>query len=733
MLNDLSRIERGLTAYNIPLIERHADIKDMAKGQIIRPRLNEDGSIDELDLIGEAKKVGVWTVRDGQHNGFPGLKTEAGLLALDEAALTAHKQAWDADTSPAARRRELERLIAANPLHAQNEAWPKPKHRQRIADRLEQLRSLQSDPRTASVPACMERFLRGLPSFPQNLVKALSEKLERGDEAWLDIVQAALTGPVPLAIDVAQNDFERDAGDPRQIAAVSAALAHAEETKGGHASPLGICALSGRQTTLYKGSVPQPNLPGLGQSFIFTRNDVIPSLTRYDRTGPSSFPLARDLMPRLNATFGVLTAPDAKGYTWRSIPHEAGDKSDLLIVSLPAFAGTPIADALAENSGEEDVDAQTDGAGAIRGIDLLFERGERVIEHSHGIDAHGHAGSDMIILVLRAVDPSNRKAVYHRQTGARELFEAAQRWSRATANSPKDIAFQVPVKGQKATVRRGLPRVAPLSITRLSRMQFVNEGRRRLSVAGTPVGEAFELFLGKGAVKRRARAMLRLLLRRHSALLGGLAAARSRGIDHLKDFDPGADLRRDALRSLAWIGVLLYQLDRRKEDYMASTAFRLGQLLAGADTLHIGYCADMRGGNVPPRLAGNAVLTLAGNRPARALAILKDRLKPYLAWAKREEYLKHRARELRVEKPRDETQKKNNRLSWAITNGAISASRMKISIELFQSEELDKPQDDMFKAELLLGYLAGFPSFVDTAPNSSNDIIETNPNEEPTP
>ncbi|MBP2232579.1 hypothetical protein J2847_005910 [Azospirillum agricola] len=40
-----------------------------------------------------------------------------------------------------------------------------------------------------------------------------------GDDGCLDIVQAALTGPVPLVIDVAMDDFTLDASDPRQIAA----------------------------------------------------------------------------------------------------------------------------------------------------------------------------------------------------------------------------------------------------------------------------------------------------------------------------------------------------------------------------------------------------------------------------------------------------------------------------------------------------------------------------------
>jgi hypothetical protein len=68
---------------------------------------------------------------------------------------------------------------------------------------------------------------------------------------------------------------------------------------------------------------------------------------------------------------------------------------------------------------------------------------------------------------------------------------------------------------------------------------------------------------------------------------------------------------------------------------MSVVAFKLGQLLAVADAVYVGYCTDMRGGNVPPMLLGNAVLATAQSDPTKALAVLSRRWKPYAAWAKR--------------------------------------------------------------------------------------------------
>lgn len=715
MLNDLSLIERGLTAQGVPLADRHPDITEMAKGLTLRVRLAADGSIDEVERTGETGNGAVWTLRDGKHNGFPGLTTGGGLLALDKPALAIHEQNWKADKTPAARRAELERLIAGGGPVNGDENWLSARYRKRIAERLEQLRPLADDPLAASVPAAAERFLLGFPSFLPNLTDILFEKLRTSDDGWLGIVQGYFTRRIPLVIDIAQDDFERDASDPRQIAAISAALS-SPAGSGGPTGDRGICALTGREVVLHRGNFPQPNLPALGPSYIFTRNSDIPSLQRYDWNGSRSFPLAADLVPRFNAVFSVLTDPDARGRTWRLIPPETGDKPDLMIVSLPGAADEPAADMLAEEDSRD---------GPIDGTSCLFELGSRVIGHSYGMDAHGHTETGMSVLILRAVDPANRKAIYHRQTGAQAFLEAAKRWMTATANVPEGLHFPVPVKGERRAVERTPSYVTPLSITGLSRMQFVNGGRRRLSVTGTPAGDAFELFLGNGAVRLRSRNLLRLLLRRHAPLLGGLAAARSKGMDHLKDFDPKTDLRRDALKSITWIGVLLHHLGRSKEIYMASTAFRLGQLLAGADAIHIGYCADMRGGDVPPSLIGNAVLNIAGTRPQRALAILQSRLKPYLAWAKREEFLRERTLILKTKKTENESEKeKNVRLYWSIKIGESTASRLTGLVDDLLKDDLSTPPQDEFKAELLLGYLAGLPRLPQKKTDTANDDTE---------
>jgi hypothetical protein len=460
-----------------------------------------------------------------------------------------------------------------------------------------------------------------------------------------------------------------------------------------------FCALSGKSARLHSGVFPQPNLPGLGQTYIFSRNKDIPSLARYGRTADVSFTIDSELVRRLSGAIVALTQEDKKGQTWRLIPAETGDSPDLLVVSMLDPGSRP-ADAIADDDG-------TVGEAALK------ELGSRVIDQSTGVYEHGHSQDQVTVLILRTVDPANRKAVYHRKTTSIELWKAAQRWQAATSNTPPWLGFPCPVKGEPEAVVRRPPYVAPLSIIPMSRIQFANGGRRRIGVIGAPASIAFALFLHDGGLEQYARSLLNLLLRRHGVLLGGLAVSRTKGIEFLKDFDPKADLRRDALRSTTWIGVLLHHLRRPKEVYMLDTGFRLGQLLAVADAVHVGYCMDVRKGAIPPVLLGNSVVGMAAINPYKALELLLRRWPPYAAWAINTQHISEEA------KKANGSQKGK---AISLRTAMSQARRVKpIAAALVdQLRGFDGETNEIFKAELLLGYMAGLPKAAKVSDGASD-------------
>lgn len=699
MLNDLLTVADALTAHGIGFTPRHPGIKDMNKEGALGVLLGPDGEIaDLLPLSGGRGEL--WTLRDGQQNGFPGLQTDGPLLAIPAEEVKAHKERWKAaKNDTAAKRKELDHLIAAFPF-APAPDWPRAGHRARIAERLKLLRVLADDSHTAALPAVHERFLlaleresallEGLYSFLKD--PGLSEDLHE----W---AAKALTEKVSLLIDVTAKEGLRPVRDARQIAPLSQALAAAaiadEEAETGTS---GVCALTGVTANLHRGNFPQPNLPGLGQTYLFARNKDIPAMARYGRLAAGSFPLAAGVPERLAGALGSLTAPSAEGKTWLLIPAESGKTPDLLLAVLPAAPDAGLAGAL---GGDED---------ALAAAHFEQMTGT-VLKHATGRSNEEFPAEQVTLLALRQLDPANRKTIYHRQLSASAFHEAATNWQDAIANLPNGITLPVPDGKQLKDAKP--PFLPPLSLTSVSRRSYTRGKPAGADVVGVPLTTAYQVFLREGGYQTSARRALQALLARYTPLLIGVTDARARGA--LRDIDRTGVLRKDALKAVTWFGVLLWMVERKKEDYVRESAFLLGQLLAAVDDVHIGYCIDVREGAIPPTLLGNSLLTTAAADHKKALAMLLKRWPPYAAWAKHEGSIFQKAGNLR---PND---------AYALKR-AVYRSRDLKETALALREQLEKypgTKED-FHAELLLGYMAGIPR----QPKGGNDAASTVEEEE---
>ena len=126
---------------------------------------------------------------------------------------------------------------------------------------------------------------------------------------------------------------------------------------------------------------------------------------------------------------------------------------------------------------------------------------------------------------------------------------------------------------------------------------------------------------------------------------------------------------------------------------MNSFAYQLGQLCSAMDELHIGYCKSVRGGDIPNILIGNSTYNVALQNPIKSLALLASRIKPYAAWAKKETVGGITTEDNAV---------KNGLWSYRW----ISTHSTKI-ISHFSDEKI--VISDTYKAELMLGYVAGRP------------------------
>jgi hypothetical protein len=203
-----------------------------------------------------------------------------------------------------------------------------------------------------------------------------------------------------------------------------------------------------------------------------------------------------------------------------------------------------------------------------------------------------------------------------------------------------------------------------------------------------------------------------MVLVRRTVLISGTAHALRRGFDFAKHYD-----RREALRTITLLGLLLHKLNRLKEDYMNDTAFKFGQLLAAADVLHVGYCADVRGGDVPPSLLGNQIFTLAQVLPAKALAVLCRRWKPYCGWATKAARERARVDALIASRKPEDQQR-----GWEIKKALRQAREMRVLADQLAPALCDSESSDRFRAELLLGYIAGLPKAQSDTSDSENSM-----------
>jgi hypothetical protein len=210
---------------------------------------------------------------------------------------------------------------------------------------------------------------------------------------------------------------------------------------------------------------------------------------------------------------------------------------------------------------------------------------------------------------------------------------------------------------------------------------------------GVSFADAMKLFLSQGdEAKELALRNLERLSSQFSALLARCALNKTHstlGKDSRIKMNPTNNTQ--ALNAVTVMSVLLYKLGRKREVYMNNFAYQLGQLCSAIDELHIGYCKSMRGGDVPNTLIGNLTYGMALQNPTKALAVLASRIKPYETWAR-------------------------NPRNFSTEDKAIKAGIYAYKWLSGQSEKIyshfanNGPSiTDSFKAELMLGYLAGRP------------------------
>jgi hypothetical protein len=162
-----------------------------------------------------------------------------------------------------------------------------------------------------------------------------------------------------------------------------------------------------------------------------------------------------------------------------------------------------------------------------------------------------------------------------------------------------------------------------------------------------------------------------------------------------KDTKYSSGSRKDALRAISLLGLLLDANNRSKESYMKDAAFKIGGFLALADILHKDYCVVVRNNSLPPSLIGNAMMPRAFDNPRLAVEDLADRMRVYTGWAKTTR-----------EPEAGSTDETSEQKRIAVREARKTLVRYEPLAKTLHDIGLPEQCSGTMKAEILLGYLA---------------------------
>ena len=424
------------------------------------------------------------------------------------------------------------------------------------------------------------------------------------------------------------------------------------------------------------GPFPTAKLPFLGETGLYNLFAQNRCHERYGMVESSAMPVGVDVANQLAATLRFLTDADREGRTWRGFT--VGEIPHLLLAYMTEvedLPDLPIA-ALFTEDRERSVDFEASAASFFDGLKT------------------GVVQAGVQIISLIKVD-DGRKAVsasiYLTVDG---LASAVNRWLAGCANLP---SLRVPSPGGEDRFISRPRALYPLSVPNVLTVHWKSDASQRFATkkAPMPSSVALRFFLSTQPSVSEARWVLATTLRNLTPLIVCIGGKTLAGQTVIKS------AARDTLDAVALLGLTLFMLGIKKEDYVSNTAFLLGRTMRLADVLHAEYSKKVRGdgsgGGMPSRLIGNAQMQSVLTTPVKSLALLSERILLYQGWAS--------------------TAGDAGIARWALKHLSETA-------EMLADMDLPTRADDEFRAQALLGYLARLPK----SDKTEDDPVENEEN-----
>lgn len=403
-----------------------------------------------------------------------------------------------------------------------------------------------------------------------------------------------------------------------------------------------------------------------------------PCQSRYGKIENAAYPISKEMRFKLQSALAWMSGAESKGITWLST-----DKDEALFAypeTIPKNMYSMVSFCRRQNTEEDKTESEAKDK--IR-KKAEFESAAKafISELQKTKQPDTDPMSERIqYFALRKLDKARTKVVYTYNTSPVEIERRSEQWSLGCRNLP---AF---LFGQPATL-------FPLEVSGILNLIWRQDGKPSTDKF-KPIPRYYGMQLLFGVELPEVRRNLFVLMNNVTNLapyLGKVGIARS-GHDGSQ-----MALMRQTQNALALIGLLLYQLGIREEKYMQKFPYLFGQLLKVSDALHEMYCRVVRDNNVPNALAGSGLYVAGMEQPYKTLAVLSQRMNPYITWAK-----SYRTKGI---------QKKDEESSLA---GEYLSLYERIATQLYAVWESQTRFNEEEKAQYFIGYLAAFPKKEET-------------------
>jgi len=643
MLNELYEMSKALEHYGLLQSITHPNVNNVGKAFCLLIELDKKGFPREARLLSKEETTALWKHSKGNHKSFPAIRVQKPLLAITESVKINDLEWKKAKLSEKISYLSTLNYNAINPecLDIKISDWTLNELTEVIDSQKLELAALRQ-------LICVFPDVSGCADFNKMLVNFLYEKIATSNSgAEVDFIKELLVGnfndrtrkyvaSCMTYYDVYETaDFTNLVASSVTQQALINLLNSENKSKIKSEDQHIVSPLTGKRCAAIKDKYPNPNIPLLGLTYLYSKKADTPCLTRYKLSGISAYQAGKNEVIAINDAIAFFTDRNRENKSWKAMSDSNSKKPNLLLAYLP---DEPLNDAyLAQILGdpsdyesEEELREETESA-----YDALCRQ---VLGNMKSV-INKNPQSQINLILLETLDPGRKQIVYENTLTVKQFRNNILLWSEAAKNH-SNIKIRVRKKNEIVEYKPICP--GPNDICQLLKINYTRFGSLKpMKQSAVSLHDIYSLYMPQKNVVLQDDVFLYDILcrviKKTAQMLGDVGQQLT--LEYvLPSTSESHILAKWVTVSISLISILLWRLGVRKENYMLETPFNVGQFLQLSDLLHKEYCIQVRNsGNkaapLPTQLMGNEMLVIASENPIEGLNRLRDRMKIYLAWA----------------------------------------------------------------------------------------------------